>query len=305
VLGTALGALSVTITLDNFWHSAYGLDETQWSVPHCMLGWCWLTIILGFVAARVAFKKYYPLNWITKLVMALLVVEFLCPAILGPFYLMYSPDLVHALANIPIVRTEPSAQHMYRIYLHFDLTRQTNFLFIPFVALFAGTALSLLRRIDSRARIFLFAPFIWSLSLMGRDIYTLYFLNYHGVKHSGHLWPILSAEPSLWVPIPLMVAVLSYALLKRTKFNERWIMILTGMLFGVCTFFIWHSSPWFILLAIPAGFTMLIGGWIGNRIYDIIEKPTVDILTRFLLSTCAQAPAILGIVDLFMRRMTP
>ena len=57
VLGGGLVALTITILFDNFWHSTYGLDETQWSVPHCMLGWSWLTIILGFVAARLAFRN--------------------------------------------------------------------------------------------------------------------------------------------------------------------------------------------------------------------------------------------------------
>lgn len=153
--------------LDNLWHSAFGLDETQWSMPHHMLGWSWLTIILGFVAARLAFRQYHPLNWITTLVIALLVLEFLCSPLLGPFYLNYSPTLLHALANLPIVRTEPTAQHMYRIYLHYGLTRQTSPLFIPMVTGFAGVALGFLRKLDKRARIFLLAPLVWSLGLWG------------------------------------------------------------------------------------------------------------------------------------------
>ena len=52
ILGAGLIALSCTIQFDNFWHSTFGLDETQWSAPHDMLTWCWLTIIIGFVAAR-------------------------------------------------------------------------------------------------------------------------------------------------------------------------------------------------------------------------------------------------------------
>ncbi len=305
VLGGGLVALTITILFDNFWHSTYGLDETQWSVPHCMLGWSWLTIILGFVAARLAFRKYYPPHWITNLFMALLILEFLCPAVLGPFYLMYSPHLVNALKSIPIVKTEPSIQHMYRIYEHFALTRQTHPLFIIVAAIFAGTALTLLRRLDARKRVFLLGPFLWSLLLMGRDWYTLYFLHYNGVKKIIDIFPILLKEPSLWIPIPLFLAVIVYTALSHSSFKENRVLVLTGIVFGIGTFAIWHTGLWMILLALPAGAGMLFGVWLGNYIYDMIEKPHLDTLMYFLLATCAQIPAALGIVDLFMRRATP
>ncbi|GHO85994.1 hypothetical protein [Dictyobacter formicarum] len=305
VLGGGLTALSITIMFDNFWHSTYGLDETQWSVPHCMLGWSWLTIILGFVAARMAFRKYRPINCLTNLVMALLILEFLCPAVLGPFYLMYSPHLVNALKNIPIVRTEPSAQHMYRIYEQFGLTRQTNPLFIPIVTGFAGAALILLRRLDARKRVFLLAPFLWSMLLMGRDWYTIYFLHYEGTRTIAGIFHVIPKEPSLWVPIPLFVAAVAYTMLHQTSFKENRILALCGIIFAICTYFIWHTSSWMLLLAIPAGATILLGARLGNYIYDIIEKPRLQALMSFLMATCAQIPAALGIIDLFMRRATP
>ncbi len=305
ILGGGLIALTITIMLDNFWHSAFGLDETQWSVPHCMLGWSWFTIIIGFVAARLAFRKYHPISWATNIVIALLVIEFLCPAVLGPFYLMYSPHLVHALANIPIVRTEGTAQHMYRIYLHYGLTRQTHPLYIPFAALFAGAAIALLRKLDPRPRLFLLAPFIWSVTLMARDWYTLLFLRYDGVQKATDILRVLPKEPSLWVPIPLFAAVVTFYLLERTSFREDRVYAITGLVFGVCTFFIWHSASWMVLLAIPAIVTMMLGGWIGKWLYQVIEKPSLETLMRFLLTTCAQIPAILGVVDLMMRRTTP
>jgi len=305
ILGGGLVALCITITFDNFWHSAYGLDETQWSAPHCMLGWAWLTVILGFIAARLAFQNYKRVSWLTKLIMAMVLLEFLCPAVLGPFYLMYSPHLIHALANIPIVRTEPSAQHMYRIYLHFALTRQTSFMFIPIVTLFAGVAIAMLRRLDARPGIFLLAPFIWSITLMVRDWYALYFLNYQGAKHLSNLLHVIPREPSLWVPIPLFLAVVVFSLLEHSSFNLRRCLALTGIVFGIGSFFIWHTSPWMVLLALTATLTTPLGFWLGQRVFNMIEHPTLETLMQFLLSTCAQAPAALGIVDLFMRRATP
>jgi len=305
ILGGGLIMLSITIILDSFWHGAFGLDETQWSVPHCMLGWSWLTIILGFISARLAFRAYRPINWFTRLVISLLILEFLCPAVLGPYYLMYSPNLIHALANIPIVRGEPSAQHMYRIYLHYGLTRQTSPLFIPFVTLFAGIAMALLQQIDARARVFILAPFLWSITLMMRDCYTILFLHYDGVKHIVDIPRILAKEPSLWLPIPLFVAVILFMLLKRSSFREGRIFAISGLVFGCLTFFIWHSANWMILLAIPAAVIMVLGSWVGKLIYKIVEKPRLDMLLRLLLTTCAQIPAILGVIDLIMRKTTP
>jgi hypothetical protein len=304
ILGAGLVALTITVMLDNAWHTAFGLDETQWSVPHSMLGWCWLIIILGFIAARLAFHEFRPIGWLTKVVMAMLILEFLCPAILGPFYLMYTPNLVHALASIPVVLGEPSAQHMYRIYLHYGLTRQTNVLFIPIVALFAGAALAMLRGLDKRARVFLLAPFLWSLTLMGRDWYTLYFLHYAGIKHIADIVPVALKEPSLWVPIPIMIAALVFAALERTSLSEIRRYAIAGVIFGIFTFFIWHTSPWMILLAIPAGLTAALGSWIGNWIYRLLEKPSFIGLMKLVLVCCAQIPAVCGLVDLYMRRTT-
>ncbi len=305
ILGAGLIMLSLTIMFDNFWHTAFGLDETQWSIPHDMLGWCWFTIVIGFVAARLAFRQYRPVSWITNLIIALLILEFMCPAVLGPFYLNYSPHLVRALANIPVVRGEPSAQHMYHIYLKFGLTRLTSPLFIPLVSLFAGAALVFLRKLDRRARIFLLAPLIWTCFLIARDLYTLFLLHYDGVKHIPDLLRVALKEPSLWMPIPLFVAVLAFELLQRSSFTENRVYAICGAIFALCAYSVWHTTLWMILLAIPAALTMVSGAWIGKWLYQLLEKPTFEKLIKFMLISCAQLPAILGIVDLLLRRATP
>jgi len=305
ILSAGLIALSCTIMFDNFWHSTFGLDETQWSAPHDMLTWCWLTIIVGFVAARLAFRPYRPTTWVTELVMAVMVLEFLCPPILGPFYLNYTPSIVRAMKNMPIVRTEPTAQHMYHIYLHFGITRLTSCLFIPMVALFAGVATAFLHGLDRRARIFLAAPLVWSLTLMARDLYTILFLHYKGVKLWTQILPVALKEPSLWVPIPLFVVVIVCELLRRTSFTENRIYVICGVIFGLCTYSIWHFASWEIWLAIGAGLTMLYGSWIGKWLYRLLEKPTFAGVMRLLLTTCVLVPIPLGVIDLCLRWSTP
>ncbi|GAC1363455.1 MAG: hypothetical protein NVS2B12_32760 [Ktedonobacteraceae bacterium] len=302
ILGGGLIALSITIMLDNLWHTAFGLDETQWSLPHDMLAWDWFIIITGFIAARLAFRRYYPMGWLTNLVVAILMLEFLCPPVLGPFYLMYSPGLIHALANMPIVLGEPSAQHLYRIYLHFQLTRQTSPLFIPVVSLFAGAALTFLLKIDARKRILLLAPFLWSITLMARDLYTILFLHYNGATKAIDIVRIALQEPSLWLPIPLFVAALVFEILRHTRLGQLSIFAWCGLAFGICTFGIWHTSIWMLLLILPGTFTFVLGTKFGRVLFQLIEEPTLDNVMKFLLITCAQVPAILGVVDLIMRR---
>jgi hypothetical protein len=305
ILGAGLIALSCTIQFDNFWHSTFGLDETQWSAPHDMLTWCWMTIILGFVAARLAFRPYRPTNWVTQLVIAVMVLEFLCPPILGPFYLNYTLGLLRAMQHMPIVLTEPTAQHMYRIYLQFRISRQTCAAFIPMVALFAGVAMAFLHNLDRRARIFLLAPLIWSMTLMARDLCTILFLHYEGVKRWTQILPVALKEPSLWVPIPLLVAAVVSKLLHRTSFTENRIHVICGIIFGLCTYAIWHFATWEIWLSVIAGLTMLYGSWIGKWIYRLLEKPTFGGVMRFLGTACVLMPIPLGLLDLCLRWSTP
>ena len=301
ILGTGLIALSIDIMLDNFWHTAFGLDETQWSVPHDALTWCWFTIIMGFIAARLAFHKHRPVGWLTKVIIGFLIMEFLCPPILGPFYLNYSPNLLQALRSVPIVLSEPTAQHMYRIYLVAGITRQTHFLFIPEVALFGGAALALLRKLDERARIFLLVPFVWSLSTIGRDLYTLLFIHYQGIKTVAQVIQVAKNEPSLWVPIPLFVGALCYTILRRSSLTENRVYLVTGVFFGFCTFLVWHNTNWMVLLAIPAGVTMMLGSWLGRWFYGLMEKPSTEKLMRFMSIACGFIPASWGIIDLILR----
>lgn len=276
ILGAGLVALSIDIMFDNFWHTAFGLDETQWSVPHDTLTWCWFTIIMGFIAARMAFRQYRPIGWFTRVIIGFLILEFLCPPILGPFYLNYSLHLLNALKNMPIVRTEGTAQHMYRIYIVAGITRQTNILFIPEVALFAGAALALLRKIDGRARIFLLVPCVWSLSMLGRNLYTLLFIHYDDIKTVLQLPLVALREPSLWVPIPLFLAAVCLTILRQSRLTENRMYLLTGFIFAICTFLIWNTTNFMILLAFPASFTMMLGSWIGRWLYNFMEKPTSE-----------------------------
>ncbi len=301
-LGAGLVTLVIDLIVDSFWHTAFGLDETQWSFPHDALAWCWFTIIIGFIAARMAFERYRPIGWLTKLAIGFLILVFLCPPILEPLYINYSPLLLNALKNVPIVLGNPTVQHMYRIYLAAGITRQTSPLFIPEVTVFAGIALAMLRRLDPRARIFLLAPLAWSCATMGRDLYTILFVHIDGAKNLSQVIHVALAEPSLWVPIPLLLAAICYMLLQRINFAEKPIYIFTSIIFAISTFLIWHNNNLMLLFIIPAPFLMLFGVRIGHWFYDLMEHPTSKRVVLYIIITSGTIPAFWGIIDLILRR---
>ena len=48
VLGAGVVMLGFSgLVLDNFWHTWFGLNETGWSLPHAMIGWSLLMVVLG------------------------------------------------------------------------------------------------------------------------------------------------------------------------------------------------------------------------------------------------------------------
>jgi len=125
------------------------------------------------------------------------------------------------------------------------------------------------------------------------------------VKLWRQIIPVALKEPSLWVPIPLFVAVIVCELLRRTSFTENRIYVICGAIFGLCTYAIWHVASWEIWLAIAAGLTMLYGSWVGKWLYRLLEKPTFAGVMRLLLTTCVLVPAPLGVIDLCLRWSTP
>lgn len=327
IMGAGLICLSFAIAMDSIWHTAFGLDETMWSLPHDMLPLSWCVVILGFVSSRLAMRIYKPLDWLTKLVFAVLILCFLCPPLLGPFYLNYSLSLLHAFSILRINEIQPTIEHTYRIYITAQISRQSSPLFIPLVTFFAGVAIvllhqfnttnkmeatradapknrlmALLRWADQKGSIELLAPLVWSLVFMGRDIYTVWFVHYDGVTKIRGLLPILIKNPSLWVPIPLLVASVIFLALEKTRLDERWKWMINGTIFSLLVFCIWHTSLWMILLVIPAAPIMLFGAKVGRRIYSVLEKPHFKDILSIMLVSNAQVPAILGVVDLILRR---
>lgn len=54
VLGAGLAAIGAAGIIDGIWHTRYGLDETNLSAPHKLLGTSILLVVLGYISCRLA-----------------------------------------------------------------------------------------------------------------------------------------------------------------------------------------------------------------------------------------------------------
>jgi hypothetical protein len=286
------------LALDDYWHTNFGLDETKWSTPHNMLAWSWFVTVLGFVSCRLALRPYRPLRGMTAILLGWLVLTFSYGPFLGPFANNLTPDRVRAqsvaLAALPALLNQPGIQHVQRIYLAANLTR-TNPLFLLFGALWAGTALAILRRLDRRAWVLLVAVGVFSLLQLSRDRRT-------ALRLDSFL--SLSHGPTNWLPPPILPAAVVLVLLARTRLPERWVWASAGIVFGLLTFLTWGTRPAvpLILLCVPlAAPVMLVGAGLGGRIARVLENPTGQVVRLLVPLLGFTAPLILGCVDLYLR----
>src|SRR5258706_1070910 len=99
LLGSGFALLGVGgLVLDNIWHTAFGLDETAWSVPHALMGWALLLAILGCVAGWLALGSQRRLSYVAAFVFGFLILSFSASPFLGPLNKNMTPSIVEAIA---------------------------------------------------------------------------------------------------------------------------------------------------------------------------------------------------------------
>ncbi|MBC8078582.1 MAG: hypothetical protein H7Y32_21070, partial [Chloroflexales bacterium] len=133
----ALGVAGMVV--DNLWHTAYGLNETQWSLPHAMIGAAICVMLLGFTSCRLALRAHRPLRWPTALLLGVLLIGG-TKFFLGPLYQNPTAEGVRALASIPVLAAQPALQQGARVVLDWNLTR-SNPALVVLGAVWAGIAL--------------------------------------------------------------------------------------------------------------------------------------------------------------------
>ena len=296
LLGSGFITLALAGFLDFLWHSNFGLDETGWSTPHAMIGWGLLVVVLGFVACRLALRRYRPLGRLAPLVLSFLVLGFSFTPIVGPIGANTTPETVRAISNIPALAAQPPAQHTFRIYLEWNLTR-THPLLAPLGALWAGGALALLRGLDPRPRIWLTTAALWSVAGFLSELNTVRELDQYFRLN-------LEKEAANWLPLPLLPAAVAVAVMPRLQLGERWTWLVAGAVFGVLAALIWGPQPQIAVLVVLSTLAMLLGARLGTWTYRALERPVrADVLR--LIAAGIGVPFLVGMVDLYLRRVTP
>jgi hypothetical protein len=296
--GGGLVLLAVAGGLDSIWHTAFGLDETGWSTPHAMIGWALLLTFLGFVACRFALRPYRPLRWYTALFFGVLLIGFSATPFMGPLNGNTTPARVQAISHIPILFAQAAAEHTFRIYLTWNLTR-TNPVFVPLSALWAGVALALLRRLDRRGWMLLATILLWTLLTLSSDHSDARRLDTYLHVTS------FAQQQANWLPLPLLPAALAFVLARLVRIGERWAWLPAGLVYGFFVVAIWGPyrpvGGLLILLAAPV---VLVGASLGDWIFGVLERPGYGRLWALLLIGVA-VPFATGIVDLYLRLNTP
>ncbi len=294
ILGGGLALLALAGALDDLWHTNFGLDETGWSTPHAMLGWSLMVVAFGLMACRMALGRHRPMPWYTWMLFAYLALGFTASPLMGPLYGNNTPETVQGIASIPVLQGQPEAQHTFRIYLTWNLDR-TNPIFIPLSALWAGVALAMAKPMVSR-RGLVVVTIIFSLLTLFSDR-----------GGAGYLDRYLdvSSDPASYLPLPIFPAAVALLILLRDPRTERWGWAVTGLLFGLITFLIWGRhpiSPLLIPLAAPA---TVLGSRIGRWLHGLMLGPTKEGVLRFLPIAGLAMPLVVGMVDLYLRSVTP
>jgi hypothetical protein len=265
--GAGFGVVALAGMLDGIWHTAFGLDETNWSFPHSMLGWGLFIAFLGITSCRVALRQWRPIGWPSAIVFGFLILATSVERFAGPLANNLSPEVIQFIARIPVLAAEPAFQHTTRIYLAADIHRYSP-LFVPLISLSAGMGLGLLRAFDSR----------WWLTI--------------------GLTLLLSRTSDF---IPYIVPGVVFALGRAQRAGPM-IWLLAGAGFAFTTAAIWQGTPGGPLIGTVL---FMLGGALAERIWSVVERPArAGVLTITALAGIAM-PALTGIIDLILRARIP
>jgi hypothetical protein len=109
--GAGFGVVAFAGMFDAIWHLSFGLDETNWSFPHSMLGWGLFIAFLGITSCRVALWKWRPIGWPSAIVFGFLIAATSADRFAGPLANKLSPE-------VPLRLAHPGAGRRARLPAH-------------------------------------------------------------------------------------------------------------------------------------------------------------------------------------------
>jgi hypothetical protein len=282
--------------LDFLWHTNFGLDETNWSTPHAMIGCGLCLTMLGLISCRLALRRYLPLHWYSALVLGGLALAFSAAPFMGPFHERAIPAVVSAIAHIPVLLAQPAAQHAFRIALTWDLTRTSPF-FLLLASLWAGAVLAFIRRLDRR-------PWLFLLLFTLYTVLTLASAHSEARRLDRLLGVHLAQSPAAWLPIPLLIPAALLTMLILIGVPDRIAWPLAGLAFAACVYAIWGIGVYPAALIALAAPLALLGHAAGEWVYRTLTQPTRE-RAWLLVGLCATIPFLVGCLDLYFRFNTP
>jgi hypothetical protein len=265
--GAGFGVVALAGMFDAIWHSSFGLDETNWSFPHSMLGWGLFLAFLGITSCRVALREWRPIGWISATVFGFLILAVSVERFAGPLANNLSPEVIRFISRIPVLAAEPDFQHTTRIYLAADIHRY-NPLFVPLISLSAGMGLGLLQSFSTRGwlTIGLTALLTWT---------------------------------STFIPFVVPGVVLAIGG-NRQGSPAVWFLAAVG--FAFTTAAIWRGTPGGPLVGVVL---FILGSLLAARIWQIVRVPTRAGVVGLAMLAGIVIPALTGIVDLTLRARIP
>ncbi len=324
------GTVMLGGTLDMLWHNTFGLDETNWSTPHSMIGWGLCLTWLGFLSSRFALARHIPISRPFLVFGGFLSLSFIVSRALGALENYPTQDVARALGSINVLAASSAFQHTLRIIAKYNLTH-SNPLFVPLAALGTGAGLAFLwdlfalpreprrplavsedffaRQLQRAWRLIQTAAGYLARAKLGFLVTALIatVLSYssaHGraVFLDGKVPALhLLDDPRNFLPLPFIVAAGVYVIAARFGTGERLGWAMAGFAFGVISAAFWDQNGGIALIAAPV---MVLGAMLGHRLFAVLREPDWP-RVRAMTAIAVGAPFVTGVADLFMRWTTP
>ncbi|MDG6103982.1 hypothetical protein Daura_23320 [Dactylosporangium aurantiacum] len=276
---------------DASWHTGFGLDETNWSFPHAMLGCSLALIALGVLASRIALQGVRPMWAPTRYLIGYLAV-FACAVFMGPLQNYPTRQFAITAGSSGALGVNPDYQHLVRIVDQANLTH-TNPAYVIVAAAWTGLALGLLRAIDRRARYWLVVAVLVAFSLAGTAA--------DEAARYG-----LADDARAVTGLPLLTAAVTFAVTFRVPELVRY--LLAGATFSIHVYAVWGTAVtpyWYALAAAVAPAAVVGGAVVARWIHRVVVAPARPATLALVIAAVAGVPALTGTVDLALRSAIP
>ncbi|MEH0935465.1 hypothetical protein [Micromonospora psammae] len=291
LLTGGMAGIALAGPADAAWHTSFGLDETNWSFPHAMLGCSLALISVGFWSCRHALTGVRPMWSATRYLLGYLTV-LACAVVMGPLQNYPTREFAVAAGSFGALASNPDHQHLVRIVTQANLTH-TSPAYVLVAAAWSGLALGLLRAVDPRARYWLVVAVLVGLSLSGTA----------GAEAQRYG---LAADPRVTAGLPLLTAALVLAVPRPRTVWIRYLV--AGAAFGLHAFLVWGTAVTpigYALAACCAPVLVLTGAAAGAWLYGVLTRPARRASLWLTAIVVLLVPAVTGTVDLVLRTMIP